>query len=138
MTRRDDQAAIDRLVAEALPALREMAEQEHERRQGLLLPRPVSLLLLEQANWLNRRLSEHGELDYRRGYMHGYGAAMEDLRAAVRGLRGFAPAWAKVAAFFDGRLHDWRYRRARTNRDVPPQFHLVQAKPARTRSLERI
>ena len=55
---------------------------------------------------------------YRRGYRHGYGEAMDDLVQAG-GKR--SRAWDRLADFLDGPLYDWSKRRT-ASMDMPPRF----------------
>jgi len=59
------------------------------------------------------------ELDFRRGYMHGYDSAMDDMRAAS--LRT-EKAWEKVVKFFDGALWKWRFMPGQLKRVEPPKY----------------
>ena len=114
---RHDETAIstraDELVAEWLPWLKAEAriQAAKEARGFALLPFRLGDLP-EPPEWFDRELENR----YRRGYWHGYSAALDDVEPATT-----RPAWNKAARFFDGPLTAWRYA-DKASRDVPPNM----------------
>jgi hypothetical protein len=96
-----NRAEIDALIAEAMPALTEMAAKELAGCKGELMLWPVDLLT--PLSWFDEQTFRDGESDYRRGYYHGFSAAMDDLRPACK-----PSTWAALAEFFDDALRRWR------------------------------
>ena len=68
---------------------------------------------------VSERPSE-AELDYRRGYAHGYAQAMDDLRP-----RCSKWLWDRVCEFFDGALARWSRQRGPLSFVLPPSFVAV-------------
>lgn len=119
----ENAAEIARLVEEARPTVeREAAHYLAGQKERLLCISAAEFIGPMFEGWLAKTRSAAGELDYRRGYLHGYSQAMDDLQAAVKVYRAFARAWQCVAQFFDGDLWRWRYERSASNRSQPPAY----------------
>ena len=117
-----NRADLDRLIADAMPTVeREAASHLAGQRKEVLCISGAEFVSGEWS-WLDLRRMTATERDYRRGYLHGYSQAMDDLRAANQAHRSFARAWQSVARFFDGALARWRYDRACKYMTPPPYF----------------
>lgn len=57
------------------------------------------------------------ESAYRRGYWHGYSAAMDSLRNGCA-----EDTWQDVAGFFDDYLTPWRYQGLTLRFQTPPEY----------------
>lgn len=76
---------------------------------GLLDPPTVREIL--------RRATTNHETAYRRGYIHGYSKAMDDLESGCA-----KSLWDKVCTFFDDVLTPWRYHKDQKSMLLPPCF----------------
>jgi len=63
-----------------------------------------------------KELVEYNEMSFRRGYLHGYSQAMDDM---LQSSRKTVTAWEKVCNFFDGQLTAWRFKN-NPGFDFPP------------------
>lgn len=71
---------------------------------------------MEEAVEHERNFSE---VSYRKGYLHGYDSAMDDMKKAHKNTD---EAWNTVVKFFDGELSSWRYVGGFPKYQEPPRF----------------
>ena len=98
------QEEIASLVNQALPTVAWEAAHELARRNGVTVAYSLADSMPAGDTWLGQEGDREAEMAYRRGYYHGYSAAMDALQPACK-----ASAWTKLAHFFDGALYRWRH-----------------------------
>jgi len=79
-----------------------------------MAPRPVDFNIPPSAE--DRAQWRQQEIDFRRGYSHGFSEAMDVLRGVCD-----EASWMKLARFFDDQLTPWRYSDASWEIDEPPR-----------------
>jgi hypothetical protein len=107
----DKQALIDEFMSRHLSWLQEEAECYALAKLGT--PRYIMRMDVEPPPAFH----EESEDSYRRGYVHGYSKAMDDLRGGCD-----ASLWKTVAVFFDTALARWRHNRGKDFMHLPPTF----------------
>lgn len=112
-----EKTRTEELVAHWLPWLRhEAAIQARQESGGFVLLNVRELIDAYECS--PPVVGTDHETQYRRGYRHGYGEAMDDL---VRAGGKHSRAWDRLAEFADGPLYAWSAQRT-ASLDMPPTF----------------
>lgn len=112
-----ERARVEELVAHWMPWLRQEAAVQARHESGGIAALSLAEMMDAEACSPPSIGIDH-ERQYRRGYRHGYGQAMDDLLHAG-GKR--SRAWDRLAVFHDSLLYAWTIART-ADMDPPPPF----------------
>jgi hypothetical protein len=102
MEQREVAAIADQITAELMPWLRQRVERE-------VIKNGKGFVIIQAGEILNEPefMEVEREARYRKGFMHGYSRALDDI-LQVGGKQN--KVWMKCAKFFDTALQGWCYR----------------------------